>query len=191
MIVPGRYSRTRRDTAISLFCITTMNPLEELMKTTTHALPALVLAAVVMGSVACSPTTEAPAVETSTAETPADDTASSAAAAPTTAPSAAPTAQTSAGAGMSESAAAAPAEEAVITIADFEYQMPESIAPGAEVTVINEDDAPHTVTAKGEGEFNVEAGPGETVTFTAPEKAGEYEVICTYHPQMSGMLVIG
>ncbi|WP_219816160.1 cupredoxin domain-containing protein [Arthrobacter sp. B1805] len=156
------------------------------MKTTKHALPALVLAAaVVMGSAACS----------STAETPAADTASSAAAAPTTAPtaasSAAPTAEASAGAGMAESADAAPAEEAMITIADFEYQMPDSIAPGAEVTVINEDDAPHTVTAEGGGEFDVEVGPGETVTFMAPEEAGEYEVICTYHPEMSSTLVIG
>ncbi|WP_258069925.1 cupredoxin domain-containing protein [Arthrobacter sp. SX1312] len=92
---------------------------------------------------------------------------------------------------MSGSADAAPAEEAVITIADFEYQMPESIAPGAEVTIINEDSAPHTVTAGGDGEFDVEVGAGETVSFTAPEEAGEYEVICTYHPEMSGTLVIG
>ncbi len=79
----------------------------------------------------------------------------------------------------------------MITIADFEYQMPESIAPGAEVTIINEDSAPHTVTAGGDGEFDVEVGAGETVSFTAPEEAGEYEVICTYHPEMSGTLVIG
>lgn len=150
------------------------------MKTTKHALPALVLAAVVMGSVACSPA----------ADTPGPDTASSAAAAPTAAQTPASTAEASAGAGMSESAEAAPAEEAMITIADFEYQMPDSIAPGAEVTVINEDDAPHTVTAEGEEEFDVEVGPGETVTFTAPEEAGEYEVMCTYHPEMSGTLVI-
>ncbi len=166
------------------------------MKTTQHVLPALVLAAaVVMGTVACSSTTEAPAVKASTAQTQPADTATSAAATPTTAPTAtpstAPTAEASAGAGMSESAEAAPAEEAVITIVDFEYQMPDSIAPGAEVTVVNEDDAPHTVTAEGEGAFDVEVGPGETVTFTAPDEAGEYEVICTYHPEMSGTLVIG
>lgn len=147
------------------------------MKTTKRALSALVLAGVVMGSVACSPTPETPA------ETPAAGTASAAAAAPST--------EASASAGMSGSADAAPAEEAVITIADFKYQMPESIALGAEITVINDDDAPHTVTADGDGEFDVEVGPGETVTFTAPEEAGEYQVICTFHPQMSGTLVIG
>ncbi len=146
------------------------------MRSTKYAVPALILSAVVMGSAACSSGADAPA-----------DTASSAAAAPT----AASTAETSAGAGMSTSAEAAPAEEAVITIADFEYQIPESIAPGAEVTVTNEDDAPHTVTADGNGDFNVEVAAGETATFTAPEEAGEYAVICTYHPEMSGTLVIG
>ncbi|MBG6185349.1 plastocyanin [Arthrobacter sp. CAN_A214] len=90
----------------------------------------------------------------------------------------------------SASAEAAPAEEAMITIKDFEYEMPETIAPGAEVTVTNEDDAPHTVTAEDDGGFDVDVPAGETVTFTAPEEAGEYAVICTYHPEMSATLVI-
>ncbi|MHA7278457.1 cupredoxin domain-containing protein [Arthrobacter sp. MDT2-2] len=94
-------------------------------------------------------------------------------------------------AGAGTSTEAAPAEEATITIADFEYVMPEAIAPGATVTVINEDDAPHTVTAKDEGGFDVDVSGGETVTFTAPDEAGEYAVICTYHPAMSGTLVVG
>ncbi len=98
------------------------------------------------------------------------------------------------GAGASASAPASgeaePAEEAVITIRDFEYEMPESIAPGATVTVVNEDDAPHTVTAKDDGGFDVDVQGGETVTFTAPEESGDYEVICVYHPEMSGTLVI-
>jgi plastocyanin len=78
----------------------------------------------------------------------------------------------------------------MITIKDFEYEMPESIAPGATVTVVNEDDAPHTVTAKDEGGFDVDVPAGETATFTAPEEAGEYAVICTYHPEMSASLVV-
>lgn len=159
------------------------------MKTTKHALPALVLAVMVMGSVACSPSTDTPSTEASAVETPAAEPGNSATAAPTMAPTMAPSAGSSAG--TSESADAAPAEEAMITIADFEYEIPESIAPGAEVTVVNDDDAPHTVTAESEGGFDVEVGPGETVTFTAPEEPGEYQVICTYHPEMSGTLVIG
>jgi plastocyanin len=78
----------------------------------------------------------------------------------------------------------------MITIKDFEYEMPESIAPGAMVTVVNEDDAPHTVTAKDDGGFNADVPAGETVTFTAPEEPGEYEVICTFHPEMTATLVV-
>jgi len=85
----------------------------------------------------------------------------------------------------------AQAEEATITIADFKYVMPGTIEPGATVTVVNEDDAPHTVTAKDEGGFDVDVPGGETVTFTAPSEAGEYAVICSYHPAMSGTLVVG
>lgn len=82
------------------------------------------------------------------------------------------------------------AEEAVVTITDFDYELPESVAPGATVTVVNEDSAPHTVTAVGEGGFDANAAAGQTVTFTAPEEPGEYEITCTYHPQMSGTLVV-
>lgn len=82
------------------------------------------------------------------------------------------------------------AEEVVITIKDFDYEIPESIAPGATITVVNEDAAPHTVTATDEGGFDADAAAGQTVTFTAPEEPGEYEITCTYHPQMSGTLVV-
>ncbi len=144
------------------------------MKTTKNAVPKLMLAALVLTSVACSPAEETPA-----AETPAVEATTSAAPAPT------------AEGGTSAPAEAAPAEEAIITIVDFEYQVPETIAPGAEVTVINEDDAPHTVTADGDGDFDVELAGGETVTFTAPEEAGEYSIICTYHPEMAGTMIVG
>lgn len=89
-----------------------------------------------------------------------------------------------------QSSAPAAAEEAVITIRDFQYEVPESVAPGATVTVINEDAAPHTVTAESEESFDAIAAGGKTVTFTAPEEPGEYSIICTYHPQMSATLVV-
>ncbi|WP_168796496.1 cupredoxin domain-containing protein [Arthrobacter echini] len=155
------------------------------MKTAKHALSAVVLAALVMGSTACTPE------ETNTTDPPEGVMPSSAAAAPMTSAPAMPTTEGPSASEAPASSDAAPAEEAIITIADFEYQMPESIAPGAEVTVTNEDDAPHTVTADGEGDFDVEVGAGETVTFTAPDEPGDYAVVCTYHPQMSGTLVIG
>lgn len=84
-----------------------------------------------------------------------------------------------------------PAEEAVeITIVDFAYQGPDSVAPGTEITVTNEDSAPHTVTAEDDGGFDVTVAGGETVTFTAPSEPGSYPYICTFHPDMAGTLVV-
>ncbi|MHA7181353.1 cupredoxin domain-containing protein [Arthrobacter sp. MDB2-24] len=136
-----------------------------------YGISVLMFAAAITGTTACGSDTE-----------PSTAGATSAATAPASA---------AATAGAGTSTEAAPAEEATITIADFEYVMPATIAPGATVTVINEDDAPHTVTAKDEGGFDVDVSGGETVTFTAPDEAGEYAVICTYHPAMSGTLVVG
>ena len=91
------------------------------------------------------------------------------------------------------SAGASDASGAVtVTISGFAYQVPASVKPGATVTVVNKDSAPHTVTAKDKdkGGFDVEVDGGKTATFTAPAKAGEYAIICTFHPAMSGMLVV-
>lgn len=90
----------------------------------------------------------------------------------------------------SSSTAEAAAGEIVITIRNFEYEMPESVPAGAEITVINEDTAPHTVTTTDSDDFDAIAQGGETVTFTAPEEPGEYPFICTYHPNMTGTLVV-
>ncbi|WP_028279544.1 cupredoxin domain-containing protein [Arthrobacter sp. H5] len=114
-------------------------------------------------SAAAEPTSEAPAEESPSEEAPAEEE-------------------------MSEEPEAA--AEVVITIVDFTYEMPESIPAGAEVTVTNEDTAPHTVTSEEEGLFDVNVPGGETVTFTAPEEAGEFAVICTFHANMSGTLVV-
>ncbi|CAA9248708.1 MAG: hypothetical protein AVDCRST_MAG83-2047 [uncultured Arthrobacter sp.] len=149
---------------------------------TRNGIFALMLAAVLTGATACGSGAESGSSESVAAP--------SESAAPNE--SAAPEATMTPGAGGSatSSASAEPAEEAMITIKDFEYEMPESIAPGSTVTVVNEDDAPHTVTAKDDGGFDVDVPAGETATFTAPEEAGEYAVICTYHPEMSASLVI-
>ncbi|MBT2534329.1 cupredoxin domain-containing protein [Arthrobacter sp. ISL-48] len=79
---------------------------------------------------------------------------------------------------------------ATVTISGFAYQVPASVKPGATVTVVNKDSAPHTVTAKDKGGFDVEVDAGKTATFTAPAEAGEYGIICTFHPKMSGTLVV-
>lgn len=84
----------------------------------------------------------------------------------------------------------AQAAEGIITIRDFKYEVPASVKPGAMVTVTNSDSAPHTLTAKDEGGFDIEVPGGATVIFQAPDSPGEYGIICSFHPQMTGTLVV-
>ena len=80
--------------------------------------------------------------------------------------------------------------ETMITIAGHDYQTPDTVAPGAEITVTNEDSEGHTVTSEEEGIFDVSVPPGETVTFTAPQEPGEYDFFCIPHPQMTDTLIV-
>lgn len=91
----------------------------------------------------------------------------------------------------SEAPPAAAAEDVVIVIADFAYTVPETVAPGSTITVRNEDTVGHTVTSDEDGIFDVVAPPGEEVSFTVPEEAGEYPFHCTPHPNMTDTLVVG
>lgn len=85
----------------------------------------------------------------------------------------------------------APADEpAVITIADFAFSGPDSVAPGTEVMVKNEDTTSHTLTAEGDGGFDVTIEGGATATFTAPSEPGSYPYICNFHGDMHGTLVV-
>lgn len=86
----------------------------------------------------------------------------------------------------STSADAAPA---VISIADFAYKVPASVAPGAKITINNGDSEAHTVTSQ-EGGFDVKVDPGGSATMTAPTKPGSYKFVCTFHGNMSGTLVV-
>jgi plastocyanin len=86
--------------------------------------------------------------------------------------------------------AAAPASSG-ITIKDFAYSGTLTVKPGQKVTVTNMDSTPHTLTDKG-GKFDTGTidGNGGTGTFTAPTQPGSYQLKCTFHPQMSGTLVV-
>ena len=101
--------------------------------------------------------------------------------------SSAPPAASSAAASAGESAQK---PDAVITIKDFTYEVPVSVKPGAMVTVTNADTAPHTLTVKDGGGVDIEVPGGGTVIFPAPDTPSEYGIICTFHPQMSGTLVV-
>jgi plastocyanin len=92
-----------------------------------------------------------------------------------------------------KSAMNAPAAGAAasITIKDFGYGDPITVAPGATVAVTNQDSARHTVTADEGSAFNVDVqGSGGTGTFTAPARPGTYAYHCDFHPGMHGTLVV-
>ena len=94
----------------------------------------------------------------------------------------------------SSSASSAPASEtgstaSTITIKSFTFTAPASVAPGATVTVDNQDGTEHTVTADDGKAFDDDAAAG-TSSFTAPTKPGSYPFHCTIHPSMHGTLVV-
>ena len=79
--------------------------------------------------------------------------------------------------------------EAVITITDFAYTVPASVAPGTTITIKNSDSQAHTVTSK-DGGFDVKIDPKGTATMKAPDKPGSYRFVCTFHATMSSTLVV-
>ncbi len=106
-------------------------------------------------------------------------------------PTATATVATAAANTVPPAAAGAPATgtPAVIAIADFGFS-PLTVAPGATVTVTNNDGVPHTVTAVG-GEFGTGLiDAGGSVAFVAPTQPGTYTYFCEVHPTMQGTLVV-
>lgn len=83
------------------------------------------------------------------------------------------------------------AGDAVITIEGFAYNEL-TVAAGAEVTVTNLDNAPHTVTSSDDAFEEVAVGSSESGTFAAPDAPGEYEYFCNVHgaSAMTGTLVV-
>jgi plastocyanin len=77
-----------------------------------------------------------------------------------------------------------------ITMADMSFGDPITVAPGAKITVKNDDSAEHSVTSQTEGAFDVHVDAGEQGTLTAPTEPGEYAFYCVYHPSMKGTLIV-
>jgi plastocyanin len=78
-----------------------------------------------------------------------------------------------------------------VVIRNFAYG-PSSLAvsPGAKVAVMNEDRAPHTVTARNKSFDTGTIAGGQRGEFTAPTSPGTYPYICTVHPSMVGTLIV-
>lgn len=107
-----------------------------------------------------------------------DDDDDSAATEPATTSSAAPS-------GASDAPAAV-----TITIQNFAFGEPVTVAPGTTITVVNKDGAPHNVAALDESFRSPDLGKDETGTFVAPSEPGSYDFTCTFHPVMKGTLVV-
>lgn len=78
-----------------------------------------------------------------------------------------------------------------IVIRNFAFSpATDMVAAGATVTVDNEDQVTHTLTAT-KGAFDTGQIPaGQSKTFTAPSAPGTYPYICSIHQYMSGVLVV-
>jgi plastocyanin len=82
-------------------------------------------------------------------------------------------------------------QSAQITISGFAYSGDLTVTPGEKVTVTNKDSVTHTLTGKGGGfDTGDVQGNGATGSFTAPAKAGSYQLTCTFHPSMHGTLTV-
>lgn len=77
-----------------------------------------------------------------------------------------------------------------ITMANMSFGDPITVAPGATITLKNDDSAEHSVTSETEGTFDVHVDAGEQGTLTAPTEPGEYPFYCVYHPSMKGTLIV-
>lgn len=78
---------------------------------------------------------------------------------------------------------------AEILIKGFKYQGAETVSPGAEITVTNEDVEAHTITSDTGDAFDINVQVG-TVTFTAPTEPGTYPYHCNFHGNMKGTLTV-
>ncbi|MFI2372171.1 cupredoxin domain-containing protein [Streptomyces sp. NPDC018833] len=79
-----------------------------------------------------------------------------------------------------------------IVIENFAFRPADlKIRPGARISVVNRDSAPHTLTAAEDKLFDTGTiNGGATGTFTAPLEPGSYAYLCSIHPNMKGTLTV-
>jgi len=80
-----------------------------------------------------------------------------------------------------------------IVIKNFMFApMSTTVAPGAVVTVHNEDTVTHTLTDKADPKLfsTGDIAAGQSKTFKAPGQAGSYGYICTIHQYMTGTIIV-
>lgn len=93
--------------------------------------------------------------------------------------------------GVTSSPAATVAVPETVVIRNFAF-VPSSltVAPGATITVTNQDRAPHTMTARNRAFDSGTISGGQSGQITAPRTPGTYPYFCTIHPSMTGVLIV-
>jgi plastocyanin len=76
-----------------------------------------------------------------------------------------------------------------VTMGNFRYAMPDSVAPGARVAIYNADSVGHTLTIASAG-IDVVVDGGSYAYRTAPTTPGSYLVTCDYHADMTATLIV-
>lgn len=77
-----------------------------------------------------------------------------------------------------------------ITVSAMRFDAPESVPPGARISIANTDRAAHTVTSRTPGVFDVHVDANKKATLVAPTEPGTYEFYCVYHPNMVATLTV-
>ena len=78
---------------------------------------------------------------------------------------------------------------ASVSIVDFEFSAPASVAAGTEITVVNNSEATHTWTEPG-GAFDTgQIAPGSSATVTIDDP-GTYDFVCSIHSNMTGTIEV-
>jgi plastocyanin len=87
-------------------------------------------------------------------------------------------------------AAAAGRAERQITITNFAFSQPTLTVPaGSTVTWVNDDEEPHTVTAKDRSFTSPGLDQSETFTHRF-DRPGTYSYFCAIHPHMTATIVV-
>jgi plastocyanin len=93
-----------------------------------------------------------------------------------------------AGAGAAQERAGAGGGGNAVTMAGLKFQPGTvTVAKGTTVVFVNDDTAPHTVTARSGGTDSGVIDPGKRFTLVA---AASFDYVCSIHPSMTAKLVV-